>query len=240
MPPPTDIAIALVIVALAAALQGSVGFGFSVVTVPTLTLLDPSFTPVPVLLVAFPISAWAWSRERDDIDSSGFGWVITGRVVGSLLGAAVLGAVTERVLSWVIAVLVLAAVAVLARGVTLRLSTRTRMVAGMVSGFAGTTSAIGGPPIALLYRSQPGGTTRSTLGAVFAIGMFTSLVILGLSGLINATDVEVALRLAPAAIIGFLFSGRIKHLVDGEILRRAILAVAGTAGIVLLITSAVS
>ena len=57
---PEAIVLALVVALGAAALQGSIGFGFAAVGVPLLTIIDPRFTPVPVLST---LRAWvgSWS-----------------------------------------------------------------------------------------------------------------------------------------------------------------------------------
>jgi uncharacterized membrane protein YfcA len=69
---PAALILAFVITAIAATLQGSVGLGFAMVSVPLLTLIDPRLAPVPQLLVALPLSlAIAW-RERRSIDLHGF------------------------------------------------------------------------------------------------------------------------------------------------------------------------
>ena len=56
-----DLTLALVITAIAAMLQGSVGLGFAMVSVPLLSLIDPRLAPVPQLLVSLPLAlAMAW------------------------------------------------------------------------------------------------------------------------------------------------------------------------------------
>ena len=168
------------VVVVAAALQGSIGFGLAVLSVPILTVVNPAFTPIPILILSLLVSVASLTRERGDLDLGGLGWVIGGRVPGALLGAWVLTVTTERTLGIVIGVIVLAAVVTLSSNLTVRLSPRTRMIAGVVSGFSGTSAGIGGPPIALLYGGQSGPVVRSTLGAIFMIGITINLVILTL------------------------------------------------------------
>ena len=84
---PTDLAIALVVTFFAAAIQGVVGLGFAMVSVPILALIDPSLAPVPQLLTTIPLTvSMAW-RERGHLQLSGIGWVLAGRVPGAVLVA---------------------------------------------------------------------------------------------------------------------------------------------------------
>jgi uncharacterized protein len=231
---------ALAIVFLGAALQGSVGFGFAVLSVPILTLLNPEFVPVAPQIIALPMSIAALVRERSRIDTSGVGWIVAGRIPGALLAAAVLMVVVGRTLDLLIGSIVLVAVLILASGLHVPLNRRTRFAAGLFSGFSGTASGIGGPPIALLYRTQHGPTVRSTLGTIFTIGIAINLVVLTLTGILDRDDVVTALILAPAAVLGFAGSSLLHRRVEGRLLRNGILVVATIAAVGLLTRAALS
>ena len=53
---PVEIIIALVVSMIGAALQGVVGFGFGVFSVPILTIVNPELTPIPQLILALPLT----------------------------------------------------------------------------------------------------------------------------------------------------------------------------------------
>lgn len=234
---PEQLIAAFVVAFVSAVLQGSIGFGYAVLGVPLLTLIDPSFTPVPVLLVALPQTVAAAVRERGQLDVEGIGWIIGGRIPGALVGAWILTVVTEQVLDGIIAVIVLAAVLSLGLGVTIRLNAATRAAAGFASGFAGTTSAIGGPPIALLYRSAEAGTIRSSLGAVFTIGILINLAALWATGVIVAADFVAAGTLLAPTLAGFASSGWVKGRIPDDRVRAGILVLAALAAAGLLVNS---
>ena len=46
-----ELAIGVGVVVIAAALQGSIGFGLAVLSVPILTVVNPVFTPIPTLIL---------------------------------------------------------------------------------------------------------------------------------------------------------------------------------------------
>lgn len=234
---PMAMAIAWLISFLGALVQGSIGFGFAVLAVPLLTLLDPDLTPIPQLFLALPITVAAAWRERHHLELSGIGWIVAGRVPGSLLGAWILTRVSERGISLVIAAITLGAVLVVGSGVAVPLTRTTRLAAGLASGFSGTTSAIGGPPIALLYQRAPGGVVRANLGAIFTIGLIINLASLFATGAVRPTDYRVTAVLALPVVAGFALSGRLTSRVDRERLRRAILALSTVAAVALLVDS---
>ena len=222
------------------ALQGAIGFGLAVLSVPILTIVNPAYTPVPILFVALIMAVANVTRERGDLDLKGVGWIIAGRVPGALVGAWMLTIATERTLGIVIGLVVLLAVAVLASGMEIELTNSNRLLAGVVSGFGGTASAIGGPPVALLYRRAKGPVIRSTLGVIFGIGIVINLTILWLAGVVSTSDVSIAAILAPPTLVGFIASGWLRAHVEGPRIRKAILGVSALAAVTLLATSLLS
>ena len=225
------------VIFLGAVLQGSIGLGVGVFSVPILTLIDTDFTPMPTLLVAFPLTIYMTWREREHIDTTGAGWIVAGRVPGALIGAWLLGIVSVTVLSLIIASVVLAFVAIAATGVSIKLTRRSRLAAGTISGITASTASIGGPPLVLLYRHRSGGELRSSLSAIYTAGISINLIVLSLAGRIDGDDLQVAAILAVPTAIGVVSSGRLLAHVEGRNLRTAVLVSATVAGIGLIVRS---
>jgi uncharacterized membrane protein YfcA len=232
-----ELGLAWAITAAAASLHGTIGFGFALVNVPLLALIDPALAPVPQLLLILPLNAAVVWRERYAVDLGGVGWVLAGRVPGALLGLALLAVVEERHLSTAIALIILLAVLVVASGVTLPRNRTSSFVAGAASGVTGLVAAIGGPPLALLYRSERGATIRASLGTVFALGVVISIVARALASQIAGDDILIAFLLIPAAAAGLWLGREWRDRVEGARLRATILVVSGLASLILLIQS---
>jgi uncharacterized membrane protein YfcA len=234
-----QLALASAITAGAASLQGTIGFGFALICVPLLSLIDPALAPVPQLLLILPLSITVAWRERHDADLRAVPWVTLGRLPGAAIGVMLLAAFDERALGITIALMVLAAVGLVSTGITLPRNPVASLTAGMVSGTASLVAAIGGPPLALLYRSAKGATVRASLGMVFAIGVTISLTARWIASEISGDDLLVAALLLPSMAFG-LWAGRswARHI-DGPHLRTAILVVSATSAAVLLIQSLV-
>jgi len=201
---------ALVVTYFAATVQGIVGLGFAMVSVPILALIDPSFAPVPQLLMTLPLTmVMAW-RERSHLSLAGVGWVITGRLPGAVIGVGLLAVATQAILQTTIAVLVLIAVAIIATGIHVRRTPATQFGAGLFSGISGLVASIGGPPLALLYTKDEGAVVRSNLAAVFVIGLSISILARLVSGNMTWADARVAAVLFPALVVGYLTSLALK------------------------------
>ena len=230
---PATMLAAAVISLLAGGVQGTVGFGMAVVSVPLLTLLDPALTPLPQLLVAVPITLWAAWRERAALDLEGIGWIVAGRIPGAALGASIVTIASDRLLDGLIATIVIGFALATAGRWTVPLNRGTRATAGFAAGVSGTVSAIGGPPLALLYRHSAGGTVRSSLGAVFAIGLGINLAALVTADAFTARDVAVAAWLVGPVLAGFALSRRLHRWVEGPVLARSITGLSLAAAVAL-------
>lgn len=226
---------ALVVTFVAAAIQGVVGMGFAMVSVPILALIDPSLAPVPQLLITLPLTvSMAW-RERRHIQLSGVGWIIGGRIPGAVIGVGLLAVATQQTLDIAIALIVLGAVAIIASGFHVKRTPFSEFGAGLASGVSGLVASIGGPPLALLYTRDDGPTVRSNLAMIFTIGLIITISARALTGNITLSDIRVAAVLFPALAVGYVVSYRFKNRVSQPIVRYAILVLSllGAVGLII-------
>jgi hypothetical protein len=226
---------AMAISCFAAAAQGVVGFGYAIVAVPLLSLVDPRLAPVPQILTALPLTVMTAWRERGDIDGRGVGWILAGRVPGLAIGALLVAVVSPRVLDVVIGLFVMVGVACLGTVARIPRNRLIDMCAGAMSGVSGYVSGIGGPPLALLYRDASGPTIRSTLGVLFAVGIVATVVTRGAVGQVTALDLKLGAVLLAPVVLGTWLSRFLHDLIEGRGLRAAVLALSATAGIGLLL-----
>ena len=136
------------------------------------------------LACSYPLVTLA--HEREEIHWAGLGWSLPSRVLGTAVGVAAVATFSTRSLGLVVAVMVLAAVLVTWLAVRPPMTRGTLVAAGLVSGFAGTATSIGGPPMAILYQDRPPRQIRTTLAVYFMVGAALSLAGLGLAGQLEA------------------------------------------------------
>lgn len=225
-----DFAIATLAVFVGSVLQGAVGFGFAIVAAPVLFLVDPVWVPGPIIFSALVLTSLTAIREWDSIDHRGLAWGLAGRLPGSLAGAALVSSISAEQLATPLGLLVLLAVAISTSTIRFEPGPGTLFGAGLLSGFMGTASSIGGPPMALVYQYGPGDRLRATLAAFFVAGAVISLAALAAVGRFGATEAWLGAALVPGIILGFMASSRLKGLVDRGYTRSAVLAVAVASG----------
>ncbi|MEM7566375.1 MAG: sulfite exporter TauE/SafE family protein [Pseudomonadota bacterium] len=227
------LAAAIVALVAAGAVQGSVGFGFNMLSAPLLALIDPRFVPGPMLLLALLVCIGGAWRERGAIEARGLSFALTGRLLAAGPAVLCLGLLSEGTFSAVFGGVVLIAVALVAAGHTVARTPSTLLAAGAISGFMGSLTAIGAPPIAMVYQSAAGPVMRANLNAFFVVGGLISLAALWLVGEMGAHDLLLVAILTPFAALGFAVSGPLRPILDKGRTRMAVLVVSGLSGAVL-------
>lgn len=227
---PSEALVGCAAVAVGAAVQGSVGFGLAILAAPMLVLLEPRLVPGPMLACGFVLTLLIVYRERRTIDLGGLRWAVAGRLVGTTGAAAFLSSMPRDALSIVFGALVLVAVILSASGGRLRPSPASLLFAGTLSGFMGTITSIGGPPMALIYQDERGPRMRGTLSGFFLVGTAVSVTTLCIIGRFGVAEMLATLMLLPGILLGFAISMRTARLLDRQGIRPLVLLLAGTAG----------
>ena len=76
---------------------------------------------------------------------------------------------------------------------------RNVVLAGATSGLLGTATAIGGPPMALVWQRNSGARLRGTMSGFFLVGSVMSLVVLAVTGAVDGAHAAGVRRADPAA-----------------------------------------
>ena len=235
-----QILIANLIVLLGACLQGVVGYGIGTLSAPLLFLVSPLLVPGPLTLNASLLTVMMLVRNRTAVRVREVRLAIGGGVVGTMLAGGTLLAISPRGFELVFGVLILLAVGLSVGGWRPRLTGRSSVLAGMASTYMGTITAVGGPPIAMIYQNERGPLVRANMSAFFLFASLLSLTALILTGYLALREWLLFAATFPGVIAGFLLSSRFVGRVDGERLRRLILGIAALAGAAALIRGVLS
>jgi uncharacterized protein len=230
-----DIIIITTAVAAGAAVQGTLGFGLGLVAAPVAALVDTRLVPGPMLFIGVPLTVLVALRERGELDWKGIRWALVGRVAGTVVGVLAVANLPESQLIVVFASAIIAAVVLSIAGWRLRPEPGTLMSAGLASGFMGTVTSIGGPPMALVYQRETGAKLRSTLAAYFMVGAAFSLFLLAAAGEFGRVELRLGLLLLPGMAAGFLLSRPLARWLDRGYTRFAVLTFAVVSSVTLLV-----
>jgi uncharacterized membrane protein YfcA len=232
------VAIACILtVYLGATVQASIGIGLGMIASPVLAFADPDFIPAAIMLAVLPLTFTVAWVDREHVEKRDVGFALIGRVPGTIVGALVVAAPSDQVLAVMVALSVLVAVVASIAGRIFRPTDRALMVAGLASGFAGTTTGVGGPPMALTYQNSDPATMRATISAFFAIGALMSVAALTLAGQIGTRQIQLTLLILPAVGLGIVTARLLKDYLRPTVVRPAVLVICTVAAIALLVES---
>lgn len=232
---PWQYALAWAVIAFATIVQYRAGIGFGLLAAPLLALFAPELVPVPIIILTLFTAGAAMVSVRGGIDWREVSWSVSGRLVGSLAGAAILVRLTDEEHFMVVFGLLIAfAVAMSLAGLRFRFSNRLLLIMGAISGLTATITSVGGPPMAIAYQDQTAEHARPNMSAFFAIGCVVILAVLQANGLIRLADVMHAAILVPGLALGVVLAPLFRGLIDRNF-RRILLAISGASAILLIL-----
>jgi len=227
----------LLVVTFAAIIQMSVGMGFGMLASPIIALIKPEIVPGCIVLIGLSVAlSGAW-RERQNIAANELKLGIGGRIVGSLCALLILIQINDlRVFLFIFGVLMLIAISMTASGMCIRFTDRNLFGLSVVSGLMGSITAVGAPPMAIIYHQRPPANVRPTLNAFFASGCVLAIFTLSISGWFGLVDIVATLFLFPAMLLGIYLSKFFKNL-PSRFISKALLILSASASVMLVIKS---
>ncbi|WP_166267707.1 sulfite exporter TauE/SafE family protein [Marinobacter caseinilyticus] len=235
-----QILLANVAVFAGACLQGVAGYGIGTLSAPLMFLVSPLFLPGSLILNAVLLTVMMLFRNRASLSFREVRFAIGGDAVGTVLAGLTLMVLSTKGFELIFGGLILFAVLLSVAGLRPQLSPRTSLVAGAASGYMGTITAVGGPPIALIYQNEQGPLVRANMSAFFLFASCASVLALLLSGHIGALEMKLFVVTFPGVLTGFLLSGKLVHRVPFGALRPLILGIAAVAGTAALVRGLVT
>ena len=230
-----QILLANVIVCIGAIVQGSIGFGFALISASILVLISQIFVPGPLISSGLLLSILIACRERRSIDFFGLKLAFIGRVIGAILGAWILLVVSKTTFAFIFGTFIITAVMLSASGISLTATGPKLLGAGFLSGVMATTTSVGGPPMALIYQNASAPTIRSTLAGFFIVGTIISLITLIVIGKFGQKEIITFVSVIPGILLGFSLSKYGTKVIDRGYIKKIILLMALLSGIALIL-----
>lgn len=232
-----SILLAMATVFAGAFIKGTTGFGFGMVAAPVMMIIDPIFVPGPLLVLAMMVSMLIVLKEWRNIDVRGLSIALSGRASGTLLAGVMVSALPLALYGIVFGTLVLIAVLLSMTNWRFSSSSQNLVTAGVASGFMGTLTSIGAPPIALVYQHEKVAVIRSTLAAFFMFGTAFSIGTLFFYGKFSTEHLIISILFIPSMLFGLWASNLVVAKINMRIVRFAILSLSGISSMTLIIRS---
>jgi hypothetical protein len=231
MPLPLDLpglAFVALVILVAAYVRGFAGFGFALISVPSLALLLPPSEIVPALfLTSLGTAAHLVPRVWREVHWRSVAWMLLGAMAATPFGVALLSLIPAAEMRIAIAVVVLATALLLWQGFALKVipGPGPALATGLASGFLNGSAGIGGPPVILFYFSSPaaGAVGRASLIVYFFALDLVGIATTAAAGLITLKTFALALIILPPLMLGIWAGHRRFLATDPTLFRRLVL-----------------
>ncbi|MEL7156965.1 MAG: sulfite exporter TauE/SafE family protein [Actinomycetota bacterium] len=228
-----EVALVIVFTGLGALLQGSTGIGITLIAGPVLVTIDPGFTPAPLLMASQLVGLRHVVAERAHTDRRAVGRCLLGLPLGVAAALAVVAAVDESARALLVGGATVVACAALLAGVRPSRTPRTETVGGASIAFAAVTASLPGPPAAITFNDMEPSALRGTLGSYMMFVSTIGLTGLALTGSFGLAELRLIAYLLPGVALGLLIARHVRHRLDQNWFRPAVLTVALCGGLVL-------
>ena len=225
-----ELALAAFVILIGSYVQSSIGFGLAIISAPLLFAIDPLYVPGPVTVCALTLSLANTYHHRKAVSLKGLQYAILGRIPGTVAGGFLLLWISHDALALWLGASVLLAVGLSLSRIVIRPSHPAMVTAGFLSGFMGTSSAIGGPPMALVMQHEGNDFIRANLAAFFIVRCIMSLIMLAAIDRFGAAELAASLPLPPATLIGYWIARKTMHRISHRRLRLFSLTLCALAG----------
>ena len=201
--------ILLISVFIGAITQSAIGIGFGIPGCVIL-LFDPSLIPTSIVLmgtfVAFSNAFLSFKKiiVRDLIYS------LSGRFIGSIASVPlILITIGTKIFMIIFGVFLLLSIPLTFFKWQIQANIKNITIAGFFSGFLGTLTGVGGPPMGIVYQNSQSKKVVPTLNMFFGCGALFSVIVLWNINLLNYEITTKCLLLSPAVVLGII-CGRLK------------------------------
>jgi len=225
-----ELMITVLVILVGSYVQSSIGFGLAIIAAPLLYFIDPLYVPAPITICALTLSVANAAKLWGSISFEGLKFAILGRVPGTVAGGLLLLWIDQRSLALWLGVSVIVAVGLSLANIMLRPTAPAMFSAGFLSGFMGTSSSIGGPPMALVLQHEENDFIRANLAAFFIVSCLMSLAMLATVDRFGWPHIQISLPLIPATLIGYWLAMRTLHKISHKRLRMVSLSLCVVAG----------
>ena len=176
-------------------------------------------------------------RDKSHLQFDQISWAMKGGFVGVILAGLVLKVATKDQFELVFGLLILAAVLISVLGFQPKVNRKTNTIAGFTSGFMGSLTAVGGPPIALLYQGGNLNNIKANLTAFFLFLNMVAITTFVIIGEMTLETLKTALLATPGVFLGLHTSTKVQGIVQPQAARKWILSLSGITAIIAIVRS---
>lgn len=235
----------LLIILASGIVQGTVGFGFSMVAVPLLSIFMPLPKIVPMLILAgLSMNALIVYKLKKDVNIKRMKWLLVAGMCSTPLGATLLTVLDANVLKLIVGAVIVFSAVIMYKGykVNFKSELKANLIAGILSGLLNGSLSLSGPPIIFFLNNQGANKQefRANLAIYFlSLNIFTSLTFL-YKGLFTSEVVMLSVFSIPVVLLSTAIGVMVGNKVEEKIFKTITIMGIGIMGIISVINGAMA
>lgn len=233
---------ATVIVMIAALVQGMVGFGFSLIALPLLSMLLPLKTAVP-LIVCYSLvnNIMVVTATRKSVDIKKIWPMIVFGILGIPLGVQALIVLNTEVLRLTIGLLIILTsfAMIFGYGVQIKREKLALCLTGFVSGVFNGSLSMSGPPIVLFLSNQNTGKNsfRANLALYAMVTNIVTVIAFVAKGLLTSELLSMMAVNSIGLVIGTIVGIKAVTMIKDQYFRKTVLTLMVMIGLAIIINT---
>lgn len=235
----------LLIILFSSLIQGTVGFGFSMIAVPLLSMMMPLTTIVPLLIIiGLGMNGFLLYQLRRDVDFAKMKWLLIAGIMTTPVGASLLTIIDSRVLKLIVGIVIISSAIFMYGGYKIKVKSEVKgnIIAGTLSGLLNGSLTLSGPPVIFFLNNQ--GTNKQTFRANLAfyfltLNIFTTITFI-LKHMFNVEILRLSAISIPLVLLGSWMGTFIGNKVREDIFKKITILGIGIMGIISMINGAVA
>ncbi|MEM9393650.1 MAG: TSUP family transporter [Pseudomonadota bacterium] len=217
-------------------LQRLTGQGFGMLAAPLTALVVPEVLPAALLFLGIAVGIGSVSVDPKALAPRELPPGFAGRALGAFLAAWLAARLAEpEAIAALVGLAVYLGIALSLVGVRVAITPFSLFSAGTLAGVMATLTAVGAPPMALLYQHEARQRATAMQNAFFCWGMIVSVTALGWAGFLTAQAVIFALLMLPAVPVALWCARPLARQVAKSAIRPWALGLSGLAATTLLL-----
>ena len=225
------------VVLLGSLLQGLIGYGIGLLCAPLLFLISPTLVPAPLILISTVLTIIMMARDRSHLQFDQIRWAMKGGFIGAVCAGLILKVATKDQFEFAFGFLILLAVVISLLGFKPKVNKKSNVIVGFTSGLMGTITAVGGPPMALLYQHGDIKNIKANLTAFWVFLNIIAISTLAFIGQLTFDTLILVAQATPGVVLGLYLSTKLQGLLQPHLVRNAILVLCAITSIVAMIRS---
>lgn len=230
------LAFAFAAVFLGTLLQRLAGQGLGMLAAPLIALVAPEVLPAALLFLGIAVGLGSVSVDFRAVERSELPPGFAGRALGAVLAAWLAARLAApEAIALLVVVMVYLGIGLSLVGLRVAITRLSLFLAGTLAGIMGTLTAIGAPPMALLYQHEAQRRSTAMQNAFFCWGMIVSVLALAWQGLVTYRALTFAALIVPAVPLALWCARPLAARVARAAIRPWALGLAGIAATTLLV-----